>query len=105
MSPREQRTDHAMKQTFELTHPLSKSLSRRMFDQIQTINATKLGKHRRGSLMLRTVRFDGKTLTLEWSKACPFVVARFSGGATARFQVYRYSDHKTFLRKVGKLKS
>jgi hypothetical protein len=68
-----------------------------------TVNATKIGKHRRGGLLL-SIRWKGLisgevevTLTLDVATTC---VKSPSG---EEFPIYEYRDYKKLFRKLRKL--
>lgn len=87
---------------------LSGRLFRTVCKSVLTVNSSKLRGVRRGKLMLvacNWTRMDGRTVfELCWDRRTPYVrIYGFAGGQTRRIQVFRFTDHATMARKLGRL--
>lgn len=89
--------------TFEKTieGPITVRKAKTLCAMTGTLNSRKIGRHRRGTLLLIGGHGDQSGLTLKWAKAgqkCMKFVRCVIQGQIKRFQIYRFADHGKLLK-------
>ena len=95
-----------MTKTFTVER-ITKTLIKKLRENLATVNASKIGRNRRGSLLLYSFDVSAKhdgilVVTLEWSRRSGMSAQFLSRDLQrCRVQLYRFCDHKLLLKKLG----
>lgn len=85
-----------MKVVFEVpTDKMTPLLWRRMLGSVCTLNASKIFKHKRGTLLLIRVAYVSEKVELEWVPVERLVLS--TGRRCRRFRFYDYGNHSHLL--------
>lgn len=95
-----------MTKTFTIER-MTKTLLKMLTSNLLTVNASKIGRNRRGKLLMSSFTAmrsdDGKlVVTLTWKQRGVFTPNMIRDAVTRyRLQVFNFCDHKLLLKKLG----